>query len=569
MITSASTVDDPQIPPHDTAWRRYQQWIHRHTATADDLFRQRMAVTRLRERPLISVVVPVHETPPEILRQMLASIERQTYPHWQLCLVDDGSSDAWIARHLERLARRDARVRFRRRPTNGGISAATNDAIALATGDLVAFVDHDDLFDPRMLYEVVRRFLNKPDTDIVHFDLDHLRSGGRRTAPVFTPSWSPDLLLSVTYIVHPVVRRPLLDRVGPLRPEYDGAQDYDLILRLAEATDRIERIPEVFYHWRVWPRSASDGGKPYARAARKRVLDAAIARRGLRATCEDRPQADWFRVRFAIEGDPLVSVIVPLASQDGDAPGRAPDRLIASLRRMLAMTAYRHVELVLVGPAGGVDSLSDAGQLDGEGIPVRTVHCESADEGVAVTHGARESRGAYLLVLSPDLEPRETDWLSSLLEYAQQSPIGVVGGQVFHPNGSVWHAGIVLPQGRPIPVRQDFLLNPGPHPVIHVANLSAVSGGCLLTRRSVFDAVGGYRPTATVGFSDVDYCLRARAQAHRVVMTPYACLQRRNPPPIMFPASGLDAFRAQWPSFVDPYPSPNHAPDGTFLASEA
>ena len=380
------------------AWRRYQQWIQRHTATADDLFRQRMAVSRLRERPLISVVVPVHETPPEILRQMLTSIARQTYPHWQLCLVDDGSSESWIARHLERLARRDARVRFRRRPTNGGISAATNDAIALATGDLVAFVDHDDLFDPRMLYEVVRRFLDKPDTDIVHFDLDHFRSGGQRVAPVFTPIWSPELLLSVTYIVHPVVRRALLERVGPLRPEYDGAQDYDLILRLAEATDRIERIPEVFYHWRVWPRSASDGGKPYARAARKRVLDAAIARRGLRATCEDRPQADWFRVRFAIDGDPLVSVIVPLASQGGDAPGRASDRLIASLRRYSATTAYRHFELVLVGPPGVVDSLSDANQLDGEGIPVRTVRCESADEGVAVSHGALESRGAYLLV---------------------------------------------------------------------------------------------------------------------------------------------------------------------------
>lgn len=552
-----------------SAWLRYNQWMLRHAASGADLFRQSTAVHRLRYRPLISVVVPVFNTPPEMLRRMLACVTRQTYPNWQLCLVDDGSSEPWIARTLSRLAAADRRVRFLRRPTNGGISAATNDGLAMATGELVAFVDHDDEFDVRMLYTVVRQFNAHPETDAVHFDMDYLRPSGARERPYFAPGWSPELLLSAPYIVHVVTRRSCLLAVGDLRSECDGGQDYDFALRLAEVTDNIAHIPEVLYHWRIWPGSAalSSTAKPYAFSARKRAVTDALRRRGIAGQCVDGDWSGIHRVHFELIGNPLLSLILPLSDVSApDGPAEPPiDHIAAQLQHLTQHTAYRRFEIVLVGPRR--ISTAVATQLQEHvDVMVRHVACDVTDLGLMVNLGAADAHGEHLVVLTSDVEPVNDEWLSSLLEYSQQNAIGAVGAQLYRTDGSVWHAGVIIPRGLPIGITQDILLNPGDFTeAINVTNLSAVSGACLMTRRCVFDEVGGFRPAHAVGFSDVDYCLRVRQRAHRIVCTPFARLRRTLPPRTMFPDNGASAFRQGWGKYTDPYHNPNLSPDGSFL----
>jgi O-antigen biosynthesis protein len=560
--------EEPDAPPDaPTTWLRYQKWILRHTPCGDDLYRQQCAVSRLSYRPLISIVVPVFDTPPEMLRRLLSSVTRQTYSHWQLCLVDDGSAESWISRMLSRLAATDSRVRFCRRATNGGISAATNDAVAMSTGEFVLFVDHDDEIDPRMLHAAVRHLNLQSETDIIHFDLDLLMPTGARARPVFLPQWSPELLVAAPYIVHPLVRRSCLDTVGTLRSELDGAQDYDLALRLAEVTNRIAHVPGIFYHWRVWERSASSGAdaKPYAVDARKRAASDAIRRRGIAAESVGHSRSGLHRVRFNVIGAPLVSLIVTLAHAAG-VDGSTSQARAARLRRVIEHTAYRQFEIVLVGPRPLAWDVATA--LDGHGgVTVRGVATDATDPGVMVNLGASDARGAHLLVLAATVEPGNDEWLSALIEYSQQPAIGAVGAQIFRADHTVWHAGVIIPHGSPVAVRQDLLLNPGQcSEALHGANFSAVSGDCLMTRRQVFNDVDGFRPATAVGFSDVDYCLRVRQRGHRIVFTPFSRLRHAMLPPSMFPRHGVDAFRTRWADYSDQYHNPNLSPDGSFLA---
>lgn len=562
-------LDEPQLADEHAKWLHYQRWVARHMPSGDELYRQKMSVHRLPYRPLISIVVPVFNTPPEMLRGMLRSVSRQTYSNWQLCLVDDGSAEPWIARTLSRLALTDSRVRFARRAANGGISAATNDAIAMATGEFVQFIDHDDDIDPRMLHAAVRQLNARPGSDIVHYDLDLLMPHGRRSRPLFLPEWSPELLLASPYLVHLLVRRSCLDAVGPLRSELDGGQDYDLALRLVEVTDRIVHIPEVFYHWRVWAQSASSGtaAKPYAYATRKRSVHDALRRRGIAGEIVDNPQHEIHRIRFDVIDEPLVSIVVPLAGHSGDSRGEVFRGAIARrLRRLIEVTAYRRVEILLVESRTSFDDVTLQLDVDA-GTRVAHLVSDTADSGEMVNCGARTARGQHLLVLAPDVDACNGEWLSSLIEYSQQTPIGAVGAQVFRADGTLWHAGVILPRGEPVAVRQDLLLNPGELPeAVHVANFSAVSGGCLMTRRAVFEEVGGFRPAHAVGFSDVDYCLRLRQHGRRIVFTPLSRLRLGGQSRVLFPQSEMAAFRQHWSDYVDPYYNPNLSPDGSFLA---
>jgi len=311
--------------------------------------------------------------------------------------------------------------------------------------------------------------------------------------------------------------------------------------------------------------------KPYAFAARKLAVSDALRRRGIVGECVDGLGPDLHRVRFALHGTPLTSLVVPLvdASAVEDAVHEhSADSLAVQLQQLVQQTGYRRFEMVLVGPRPL--SATVATLLDGRvGAPVRSVSCDVTDLGVMVNLGAADARGDYLVVLTPDMQAMNDEWLSSLLEHSQQAAIGAAGAQLFRADGSLWQAGVVLPRGVPIGVRQDIILNPGDCPeCLNVTNFSAVSGGCVMTRRDVFDEVGGFRPAHAVGFSDVDYCLRVRQRGYRIVFTPFARLCRRCPPRAMFAESGISAFRRHWGEYSDPYYNPNLLPDGSFRPSE-
>jgi O-antigen biosynthesis protein len=536
--------------------------------TRDDLYRQRFAAQRLRYRPTMSVVTPLFNTPPEALRRLLASVKNQTYPHWQHCLVDDGSAEPWIARTVERAAATDPRIAFKRRDRNGGIVAASNDALELASGEYVAFLDHDDQLDPEALFAVARTLGEAPQTDLIYSDADLVGADGIRHSPYFWPDWSPELLLALPYIAHLLVIRRTQDRdLGGFRAGLDGAQDYDLVLRVTEASARIAHIPRVLYHWWASEHSVvqNPDAKPYFVEAGRRAVDDALSRRQLiDAQRVSGPFLGAHRIRFG-QADALpVSAIMVLPGQGECRVPRLPTSVAESLARIVRGTQYPSLELVVVTP---VDRAADVrSALAGlTSTRVRVVDAADApDEASAINLGASHATGEMLLILGADLEPLADDWLLEMVGFARHARIGAVGPKVYASTGTIEHAGIVLPKGTPHHVLRG---EPGAIDGYMCSlrltrNYSAVSGACLVTRRAIFHEVGGFRSATTVGFSDVDYCLRLREHGYRIVWTPHAELRYLHPTPAahdLADAARLDTFRRAWSGLptVDPYYNPS------------
>ena len=258
-----------------TASPGYDMWIARNEPTLEALRRMRLETGELAQQPRISVVVPVYKTPAALLTSCMASVMAQTYLNWELCLADDGSADPGVNALLQKAARSDSRIRVLALPENRGISAATNAALRVATGDFVAFLDHDDELAPFALSELVRSINAHADTDIFYSDEDKIDERGHRYDAFFKPGWSPELFLSCNYICHFLaIRRTVLEQIGALDENYRGAQDYELLLRASEQTQRIKRIPKVLYHWRAIQGSTAKAAaeKPEASADGKERL---------------------------------------------------------------------------------------------------------------------------------------------------------------------------------------------------------------------------------------------------------------------------------------------------------
>jgi glycosyltransferase involved in cell wall biosynthesis len=530
----------------------YRMWRLERMPWRDDLYRQRLASRAMRYRPAISIITPLFDTPPDLLDRMLRSVVNQTYPYWEHCLVDDGSSEEWLARYLERCAADDPRVRFQRRSQNGGIVAASNDAISLATGEFVSMLDHDDELAPEALYEFVRRLNARPETDVLYSDFDLIDRQGRHGMATFLPDWSPELLPSVPYVAHlTAYRRSIVEEVGRWRPGFEGSQDFDLALRVATISDRFEHVPKVLYHWRQWERSVAGNptAKPYAYEALERAVADHFTRLGVDAV---RHPTKWIgigTIRYALSATPLVSVIATVPA--GLAASRSA-QFVTELAALLQRGGYDRTETVIVAPTDMVKAVGAAAA----GMPARVVACPNVEDFAAAANaGAAAASGEQLLFVGAALSAQQDDWIAALLEYAQQAPIGVVGPKIFRNDGSLWDGGLVLPRGVPHRIQQER-----GHDLV---NYSAVSGTCLMTRRATFEQAGGFQPAAAVGYPDIDYCLRLRALGYRHVITPHANLTVLSPPAPDRNAAAQALFSAVWGKTmtVDPYYNPNFRQD--------
>ena len=547
--------------PSDPALH-YHVWRVRNMPTREALYRERLAANRvLRLRPRISVVTPLYETPPEALRRMLRSVADQTYARWEHCLVDDGSPSPSVARTVERARTRDPRIRFRRRAANGGIVAATNDALSLATGDFVAFLDHDDELDPRALYRVVEELNRAPATDVFYSDLDLIGPDGLRHQPLFFPGWSPELLLASPYVVHlAVYRRDLVERLGRLRPGLDGAQDYDLALRAAVETDRFRHVPGILYHWRQLPSSTSTAfeAKPYALPAGRRAIEDHLERLGRPAERVEGVFAGWHDVRFHVAGSERTSLVVAL---DGGLAADALERFAAGVAELCTEPGVR--ELVVAGSERALERVRKRAAPPA-GTAFRLVPVSDPEAGASA--GAAAATGEHLVFLDPDLEPVSPSWLRALLEYSQQKPIGAVGGKILAADDSIEAAGFVLPRAFPHGIFRGahrssvgYLLN-----LRFPTNVLAIGGGCLVTRREVYEKVGGFRRAGEVALPDLDFCLRLRDHGLRVVLNPRVELRRRTGRgSASCDAARAEAFRRRWTDgwSGDPYYNPSFSPD--------
>ncbi len=474
--------------------------------------------------PLFSVVVPCCDPPAAHVAALVGSVVGQSYGRWELCLVD-GSIEPESRTTIAALAARDDRIRYIAVPENLGISGNTNLGLESAHGDFVAFADHDDTLAPFALAAVAAALRTQPDLDVVYSDEDKLSEDGRRRLlPFFKPDWSPDLFLGVNYLNHlVVVRRTLLEEVGLLRPDFDGAQDYDLLLRVTERTDRIAHVPRVLYHWRLSPGSASRDlvRKSYADDAGRRALREALRRRGIEGevlAVPDRPTS--YRVRYELpRPPPKVSIIVPFHDNV-----HLLEQCVGSI---VSKSTFENYEILLVSN----NSTEPATRRYLDALPeprCRVLHWDHPFNYAAINNFAfGHAGGDYLVLLNNDTEVRTPNWIEELVGVASQEGVGAVGPILTYPDGRIQHAGIVVgmagPAGhvfrhRRVGESTDFGTAAWPRDYL------AVTGACLAVARAAYEEVGGMDESLAVAGNDVTFCIKLHEAGYRNVCWPFAQL---------------------------------------------
>ena len=501
----------PRLSPFDA-------WLSVNRLSEADVAELREALAARAERtPRISLITPVYDTDPRLFAELLDSVLAQIHEDWELCLVDDGSTAPHVAPMLAAAAARDPRIKVGRLERNGGISAATNAAVALATGEVIAFLDHDDLITPDCLAELALYYADHPEADVVYSDDDKIDMAGRRYAPQFKPDWSPVLLLSEMYLGHIVsLRRSLFVELGGCRTAFDGSQDHDLMLRVAERVRHVGHVPKILYHWRAAPGSVAVSAlaKPAALGAGRRAVEDAAARRGLGATAVVHP--DWaakahcgmYEIVFPDDGPPVTIVI----------PTRNRLALVKDCVESLAATTYRNYDVLVIDNES--DDPETIAYLDGlaarPGMRVVRIPSPAGRFNFANLNNVavRQCCSAdYVLFLNNDTKVIGPRWLSQMMGYARMPGVGIVGARLYYADGTIQHAGTVYGYGGGL-VGHAFA-GAGPDDwgymglIRATRECSAVTGACMLTRRDLFERLGGFdEENFAVAYNDIDFGYR-------------------------------------------------------------
>ncbi|HKZ15009.1 MAG TPA: glycosyltransferase [Solirubrobacterales bacterium] len=518
--------------------------------------------------PRFSIVTPVYETPPDVLATMLDSVRRQSFGDWELCLVDDCSPDPAVLAALEGAAAGDPRIRVERRAENGGIVAASNDSVAMARGEFIALLDHDDELHPDALAHVHEALLGNPEADYVYTDEDKIDRAGHHSGPFFKPDWSPERFRTQMYTCHlSVLRRSLVEAVGGFDPEFEGSQDWDLILRATERARQVLHVPRVLYHWRTLETSTAGAGeaaKPWAFEAGTRAILAHCERIGFAARAErDLDSPGVYHLRPELRTEPLVSIVIPTAGQTREVRFEEVTLISHCVRSIVADSTYSNYEIVpVVDPSTDPRLLAELAEVAGERLRPVVFEGEFNFSG-KINLGAAHSRGEIVVMLNDDIEVDTPDWIERLVMYAEQPDIGAVGGRLRLQDGRLQHVGVRFEHGLPghpyYGFSRDF--SGYSNSVLVAQDCLAVTGACLASRRVAFEEVGGLSEAFPMNYNDVDYCLKLRDRGLRCVYDPDLEM-------IHFESSSRstavdewerEAVRAKWLRFtaVDPYSNPN------------
>ena len=493
--------------------------------SAEELERQK--TVNFPRKLTFSIVVPLYNTPERFLREMIESVQAQTYAQWQLCMADGSDAEHEdVEKICKEYTESDARVCYRKLEHNLGISGNTNACIDMATGDYIALFDHDDLLHPAALYEMMVAICEQ-GADFIYTDEDlFVETPADAYSPHYKPDFAPDTLRSYNYICHfTAFSRELLEQVGGFRSAFDGSQDYDIILRLTERAKHIVHIPKILYYWRNHANStASDvSAKPYTMVSAKKALSEHLKRVGLAGNVLDSTAPTTYRIAYEIEGNPLVSIVV---YDIGDEV--AVQRCVRSIREN---TSYANWELIVA--------------KDYE-------------------TGAQKANGEYLLLVSGDTEVITADWVQELLMYAQRKDVGATGAMLYYPDDTVEHAGVIIgANGSAGLAHQHYLrANCGYKFRMGIAqNYSAVSSACMMIRRSYWDEFGGIDCNTYGNFlGGVDLCLRMREKGYLILWTPYAELYHHTKTQKEFSHKQSQAFTSKRSNMIaqgDPYYNQN------------
>jgi len=555
-------------------WRKrvYQNWYKTHCFSAAAAPQEMENWSHL---PLFSVLLPVYNVEAVWLDKAIQSVQAQVYPHWELCIADDASSAPHVRPLLQAYQERDRRIRVVFRAENGHIAAASNSALALATGEYVCLLDHDDELAVNALFEVAKLINQHPDADFIYTDEDHIDKQGNHCDPAFKPDWSPDYFHTQMYTCHlGVYRTQLVQQINGFRSEYDGAQDYDLVLRLVEQTNKIYHIAKILYHWRTLDASSASGveAKPWAFHKGKKALESMLERSAYPGYVEETNQAGVFRVRRDLKVQPKVSMIIPSAGKQIQTSEGSICLLEQCLQSIEAKSTYENFEIVVVDGYDIPDAILE--QLNGRSNGrIRLVRDRAPfNFSTRINLGAAHAEGDMILLLNDDTQVLTADWLESMLELAQQEDIGAVGAKLLFPNGNIQHAGVaIMPEVHPMHVFYDYENSHPGYSFSNVVNRNyiAVTGACLMMRKALFEQLGGLEEDFELNYNDVDLCLKAHQAGYRNVVTPYAQLCHygsasrcdRNVSP-----QERHKLAEKWGDYFktlkyDPYYNPNFAPD--------
>lgn len=536
----------------------------------------------------ISILVPLYNTPEPFLRDMITSVLNQTYQNWELCLADGSDAEhGEVGRICREYLEKDSRIVYQKLLKNEGISGNTNECLKLATGEYIGLFDHDDILHPSTLYEYVKA-VNEQDADYIYCDETTFKNGdiNKMLTMHFKPDYAVDNLRANNYICHfSVFAKRLLEGEELFRSRFDGSQDHDMILRMTDRAKHIVHIPKLLYYWRCHEGSVASGidAKPYVVAAAKGAVADHLRRHGFThfQITSTRAFETIFKIRYEIIGDPMISIVIPNKDHAADLK-----RCITSI---LEKSTYENYEIVIVENGSETKEIFDyyTSLKEYDNIRVVTYEKPEGQNGFnysAVNNfGVKQTKGDYILLLNNDTEVITVNWMEELLMYAQREDVGAAGAKLYYGNKTIQHAGVVLQLGAHRTAGHSHYGQSRENlgymgRLCYAQNVSAVTGACLLVKKSLFEEVGGLDESFAISLNDVDFCLKLREKGLLNVFTPFAELYHYESVSRGLDDSGEKAerynresahFREKWKTVLekgDPYYNPNFSLDRSDFA---
>ncbi len=565
----------------DPQYGDYGDWIYANEVGNVELAMQKKKTFPL--MPKISIVVPMYHTPEKFFKALVTSVQNQTYTNWELCLADGSEEENVVFR---KYYEKDERIKYQLLKENRGIAGNTNAAIAMATGEYIALLDHDDILSEYALYEVVKCINQFPDVAFLYSDEDKIDEKGNRYDAYFKPDFAPDTLRSQNYICHfSIFQKELMETLGGFRTDYDGAQDYDIFLRMAEITDvsKIKHIPRILYHWRVHKNSTAQlnsHAKNYAFESGKKAIEDHLKRVGLEGTVSEGAVEGIYRIDYAVIGTPKVSIVIP--NKDGK------DILTVCIQSILAKTTYTNYEIIIVENNSETEEIFAYYQTLLQNRNIKIVnyntgkmiqdklqcniaytkeHARKIKQGfnysAIINCGVKHSEGEYIIQLNNDTELITPNWIELMLGFAQREDVGGVGVKLYYPDETIQHAGIIVGLGG-IAGNRFKSIPKDTHAYFAkesmIENLSAVTAACMMNPRKIYEEVGYMNETLAVAFNDVDFCLKIREKGYLIVYNPYIEFwhyesksrgQEDTPAKIKRFQGEIETFANRWRDFLD------------------
>lgn len=536
----------------------YGDWIRTNEVSELEIEKQR--TIKFDYMPKISLIVPMYNTNEKFFKELIDCMLNQTYSNWELCLADGSTKKN---EKLTKIIETDNRIKYKFLNENKGISGNSNEAIKMATGDYIALFDHDDLLAPYCLYEVVKCINKNRNAEFIYSDEDKIDQNGNRSEGYFKPDFSPDTLRCQNYICHfSVFKKELMEKLGGFNSEFDGAQDYDIFLRMSEIVkpENIKHIPRILYHWRVHKDSTAQlnsNAKNYAFDNGIKAIEAHLKRVGLDGTVSNGCINGIYRVEYKVKENPKVSIVIP--NKDGQ------DILTVCINSLLEKTTYKNYEIVIVENNSETEEIFEYYKELEKNPKIKVVKYPETGFNYSriINYGVKNSSGDYVVQLNNDTELLTPNWLELMLGFCQRDDVGAVGVKLYYPDETIQHAGIVVGLGGVAGNRFKSIPKDGHGYFANesmIQNLSAVTAACIMTPKTIYEEVGFMDEKLAVAFNDVDFCLKIRKKGYLIVYNPfvefihYESKSRgleNTPKKIKRFQGEMDTFKEKWRDFLD------------------